>query len=147
MFIFNVDNMLNELKENYSGYEVLKKLPNIVDSRYTETLNKLYLECESISIDYAVMEKSHSIYVIPGNFGWDDIGTWMSLLRYIKPDENDNYIKGEVTTYNSNGNIVYYDKKKIILLNAEDIFCIDSDDVLVIGSKESLKEVHNLRNK
>ena len=147
MFIFNVDNMLNELKENYSGYEVLKKLPNIVDSRYTETLNKLYLECESISIDYAVMEKSHSIYVIPGNFGWDDIGTWMSLLRYIKPDENDNYIKGEVTTYNSNGNIVYSGKKKIILLNAEDIFCIDSDDVLVIGSKESLKEVHNLRNK
>lgn len=147
MFIFNVDNMLNELKENYSGYEVLKDLPKIEDSNYIEVLNKLYPECESISIDYAVMEKSKNIYVIPGDFGWDDIGTWMSLLRYIKPDENGNYLKGNVTTYNSKENIVYSGEKKIILLNAKDIFCIDSDDVIVIGNRDSLKEVHELRNK
>lgn len=147
MFIFNVDNMLNELKMNYSGYEVLKDLPIIDDKEYEQELNKLYPNCESISIDYAVMEKSKNIYVIPGNFGWDDIGTWMSLLRYIKPDDNGNYLKGDITTYNSKENIVYAGDKKIILLNAEDIFCIDADGVLVIGSKEKLKEVHELRNK
>lgn len=147
MFIFNVENMLNELKENYSGYEVLENLPKIQDGNYNEKLNELYPECESISIDYAVMEKSHNIYVIPGDFGWDDIGTWMSLLRYIKPDENGNYLKGDVTSYNSKENIVYAGGKKIILLNAEDIFCIDADGVLVIGNRENLKEVHELRNK
>lgn len=147
MFIFNVENMLNELKENYSGYEVLENLPKIQAGNYNEKLNELYPECESISIDYAVMEKSHNIYVIPGDFGWDDIGTWMSLLRYIKPDENGNYLKGDVTSYNSKENIVYAGGKKIILLNAEDIFCIDADGVLVIGNRENLKEVHELRNK
>lgn len=147
MFIFNVDTMLKELQENYSGYETLKALPTIEDSTYKEELDKLYSNCESISIDYAVMEKSKNIYVIPGDFGWDDIGTWLSLLRYIKPDEKGNYIKGNVKTYDSKENIVYAGEKKIILLNAEDIFCIDTDDVLVIGNKESLKNVHELRNK
>ena len=147
MFIFNIGNMLNELKEHYSGYELLKKLPNIEDENYETELNNLYSECESISIDYAVMEKSNKIYVIPGDFGWDDIGTWMSLLRYIKPDDNGNYLKGNVVTYNSKDNIVYSGEKKIILLNAENVFCIDADGVLVIGNKESLKDVHELRNK
>ena len=147
MFIFNIQTMLNELKENYSGYEVLKNLPSIEDSKYKEKLDELYPECESISIDYAVMEKSNNIYVIPGTFGWDDIGTWMSLLRYIKPDENKNYLKGNVITYDSEQNIVYAGEKKIILLNARDLFCIDTEEVLVIGNIDNLKDVHELRNK
>lgn len=147
MFIFNAEKMLNELEENYSGYGVLKQLPKINDKDYYEKLNRLYPECESISIDYAVMEKSKNIYVIPGDFGWDDIGTWMSLLRYLKSDENGNYLKGNVISYDSKENIVYAGEKKIILLNVEDIFCIDADGVLVIGNREKLKEVHELRNK
>ncbi len=147
MFIFNVDNMLTELEQNYSGYEILKRLPKITDDNYKEELVKLYPECESISIDYAVIEKSQSIYVIPGDFGWDDIGTWLSLLRYIRPDEHNNFLKGDIQEYDSENNIVYAGNKRIILLNAENIFCIDTDDVLVIGDREKLKEVHELRNK
>ena len=93
------------------------------------------------------MEKSKNIYVIPGDFGWDDIGTWNSLLRYIKPDEKDNFFKGNVKEYDSKNNIIYAGDKKVILLNAEDIFCIDADNVLVIGNRDKLKEVHELRNK
>jgi len=147
MFIFDVNNMLKELEKNYSGYEVLKALPSIDENNYKEELEEIYRECESISIDYAVMEKSKNIYVIPGDFGWDDIGTWNSLLRYIKPDENNNFFKGTIKEYDSKNNIVYAGNKKVILLNAEDIFCIDAEDVLVIGSRDKLKEVHELRNK
>lgn len=146
MFIFNINNMLNELKENYSGYKVLETLPKIEDKEYTNTLNKIYPECESISIDYAVMEKSKNIYVIPGDFGWDDIGTWMSLLRYINPDENGNFLKGDIVKYNSKNNIVYAGEKKVILLNAEDVFCIDTDEFLVIGNRENLSKLHEIRN-
>lgn len=147
MFIFNVKSMLKELERNYSGYNVLKALPEINDNSYSEKLKYLYPKCEAISIDYAVMEKSKNIYVIPGNFGWDDIGTWNSLERYIKKDENENIINGSVCTYNSKNNIVYSGDKKIILLDAENLFCIDTDDVLVIGKKDSINKVHELRNK
>ena len=92
MFIFDINSMLKELEANYSGYNVLKELPSIEEKDYTKKLKKLYPECESISIDYAVMEKSQSIYVVPGDFGWDDIGTWTSLERYIAKDENENIL-------------------------------------------------------
>jgi len=146
MFIFDVNNMLKELEKNYSGYEVLKALPSIDENNYKEELEEIYRECESISIDYAVMEKSKNIYVIPGDFGWDDIGTWNSLERYKEKDESDNILNGNIKNYNSKNNIIYAGDKKVILLDAENIFCIDTDEVLVIGNKDSISKVHELRN-
>ena len=146
MFIFDVGNMLNELEHNYSSYEILSHLPKIESTNYKEELDKLYPKCESISIDYAVMEKSKNIYVIPGDFGWDDIGTWNSLERYKEKDESDNILNGNIKNYNSKNNIIYAGDKKVILLDAENIFCIDTDEVLVIGNKDSISKVHELRN-
>ncbi len=145
MFIFDINNMLKELEANYSGYNVLKELPSIDSNLYEETLNKIYPNCESISIDYAVMEKSENIYVIPADFGWDDIGSWPSLERYIKKDDDGNILNGNISKYNSKNNIVYAGDKKVILLDAEDLFCIDTDNVLVIGKKDSIGKVHELR--
>ena len=145
MFIFNVNNMLKELEENYSGYSVLKELPSIKDNNYSEELKKIYPKCEAISIDYAVMEKSKNIYVVPGNFGWDDIGTWMSLERYIQKDSDRNILNGDIEVHNSKDNIVYAGDKKIMLLDVDDIFCIDADDLLIIGKKESINKVHSYR--
>ena len=145
MFIFDINNMLKELKLNYSGYNLLVRLPKIDNANYCEELDKLYPECESISIDYAVMEKSRNIYVVPGDFGWDDIGTWNSLERYIAKDENSNILNGNIITYNSTNNVVYSGDKKIILLDADNMFCIDTDDVLVIGNRASINKVHELR--
>lgn len=146
MFIFDAGNMLNELEQNYSSYGILNNLPKIESSNYKEQLDKLYQKCESISIDYAVMEKSKNIYVIPGDFGWDDIGTWNSLERYKEKDKSDNILNGNIKNYNSKNNIIYAGDKKVILLDAENIFCIDTDEVLVIGNKESISKVHELRN-
>ncbi len=145
MFIFNINNMLNELKNNYQGYNVLKELPSINCESYEKELCRLYPECEKISIDYAVMEKSKNIYVIPGNFGWDDIGTWNSLERYIEKDQNQNILNGDVDVRNSKNNIVYAGDKKIMLLDVDDVFVIDADDLLVIGKRDSIKKVHGFR--
>ncbi len=147
MFVFNSDYMLEELKTNYEeGYKLLTNLPTIDNKDYENELEKVYENCEAISIDYAVMEKSNSIHVIPSDFGWDDIGTWKALQRYIKPDEASNIIKGEVKTYNSSNNVVYAGEKKIILLDVDDIFLIESNDMIVVGKKDKISEVHQLRS-
>lgn len=145
MFIFNSKFMLEELNKNFeSAYKILTSLPSIYDENYMKKLKEEYIKCESISIDYAVMEKSNSIKVIPADLGWDDIGTWLSLQRYIEPDDECNYIKGEVETIESSNNIIYAGDKKIILLGIDDVFCIDSDDVLIIGKKDKLSKVHEI---
>lgn len=146
MFIFNTDYMIKEFENKCKEtYNILNNLPSIDNANYMEELKKKYPLCESISVDYAIMEKSNSVYVIPSDFGWDDVGTWNALKRYIKPDNNNNYIKGDVDSYDSNNNIIYTGKKKVILLGAENLFCINSEDAIIIGNKEKLSEVHELR--
>ena len=148
MFVFNTEFMLKELSEKFTeSYNLLKDMPKIGSKEYKTKIEKDYLKCEAISIDYAVMEKSDSIYVIPSDFGWDDIGTWKSLQRYIKPDDADNIVKGEVALYNSHNNVIYAGGKKVILLDVDDIFVIESDDLIVVGKKEQISKVHELRTK
>lgn len=148
MFIFNVDYMLKELENNYNKtFKLLQQLPSIYDKDYGKILNEIYPESENISIDYAVMEKSKNIYVIPSNFGWDDIGTWKSLERYIEKDEKDNLVKGQASIYDSSNNVLYSGDKKIVVIGLDNIFCIESDNMIVIGPKEKIEELKNYREK
>lgn len=148
MFIFSVDYMLKELEKNYNKtFKLLQQLPSIYDENYGKILSEIYPESENISIDYAVMEKSKNIYVIPSNFGWDDIGTWKSLERYIEKDEKDNLIKGQASIYDSSNNVLYSGDKKIVVIGLDNIFCIESDDMIVIGPKEKMEELKNYREK
>ena len=93
------------------------------------------------------MEKTDKLCVIPADFGWDDIGGWKALNRYIKEDSNQNIIKGNAIMENSNNNIIYSTNKDIILLDAEDLFVIETEEKIIVGKKESLVKVHELRNK
>ena len=147
MFVFNTNYMLEELKNNCEqSYELLSNLPNIDNENYEVELEKVYKECEKISIDYAVMEKSKNVYVIPSELGWDDIGTWKCLERYIEHDEHGNVSIGKTFAEDAKNNIIYAENKKIVLLGVEDLFCIDSNGVLIIGRKDKLAEAHNYRD-
>lgn len=148
MFIFNAESILKEFENNVpKEYNLLINLPKHINSEYYKFLNENYEKCEKISIDYAVMEKSNNVYTIPTEIGWDDIGTWNSVERYIPKDERDNVLKGNIEAINSNNNIVYANNKKVVLLDVENVFCIDSDDVIIVGKKESLNKVYTLKDK
>lgn len=146
MFIFDVNYMLKELENNFTeGYNIIKKLPSINSKEYVEVLNVEYPKCEAISIDYAVMEKSNDIYVIPSDFGWDDVGTWHSLERYIGKDENSNTAKGNIEFSNSNNCVVYGENKKVILIDVDDIFFAEGEDTIIISKKQSMDKVKSFR--
>lgn len=147
MFIFNNLNMIKEIEENSNNeYLMLKDLPVITDPFYKRFLLTNYEKCNKISIDYAVMEKSKHVYTIPSDLGWDDVGSWKSLERYIDKDDKGNIIKGDVRVIESNNNVIYGNGKKIILLNVNDLFCIDSNDVIIIGDRKDLDKVQRLKD-
>lgn len=148
MFMFNVDFMINEFKKYANEtYNVLMSLPSIYNPNYTNELEKKYKDCESISVDFAIMEKTKKLFVIPANFGWDDIGSWKALERYIIPDEHNNIKKGTVVVENSKNNIIYVNGKKLILIDIDDVFCIEANDVIIIGKNESISKIHEFRGK
>ena len=146
MFIFNSLSMINELKEYLPDeYKLLKDLPKREEENYNEFLETNYEKCNKISIDYAVMEKSPNVYAIPSDIGWDDVGSWLALERYTEKDDLGNIVKGNAKMIDSHNNIIYGQGKKIIFVNMNDLFCIASDDAIIIGKKEDLNSVHLLK--
>ena len=69
-------------------------------------INENFCNCQNISIDYGIMEKSQNTYTIPADFGWSDIGTWGSLFSHVKKDDNNNAIKGNVVNVNNKNTII-----------------------------------------
>jgi mannose-1-phosphate guanylyltransferase len=148
MFMFNASFMIKEY-EKYANdtYSLLISLPRISDESYMKDLEDKYAKCESISVDFAIMEKTSNLYVIPADFGWDDIGAWKALERYLTGDKSNNIIKGNTKIYDSKNNLVFSSCKEVVLVDVDDIFVIQTDERIVVGKKSSIEKVHELRNK
>lgn len=110
-------------------------------------LNKIYYEFPSISIDYAVMEKTKPIYMIPTNFKWDDIGTWASLERILPTDQNNNIILGNVNLFDTFNSIIYNKKTKLLLLGVKNIIFIKHKNNILLADKKYANELKNYLKK
>ncbi|WP_335966210.1 mannose-1-phosphate guanylyltransferase [Galbibacter sp. PAP.153] len=112
-------------------------------------INTTYPEAENISIDYAVMEPSKNIYVLPASFDWNDLGTWGSLYDELPKDDNENVVvNAKALLENSKGNIVHTSKNKTVVIgDLKDYIIIDEKDKLLIYPKKKEQEVKDLLKK
>ena len=96
IFIWNVSTIVNAFRVYQSPiasvFESL--LPYYYTDKEQELVNEHFPECRSISVDYAIMERAEEIFVFPSNFGWSDLGTWMSLYCNVQKDMNGNAALG-----------------------------------------------------
>ena len=113
--------------------------------REKETIEELFPACESISIDYAVMEKAERIYVLPAEFGWSDLGSWDSLHSLLPKDERNNAVVGEnVRLYECNNCIVHTPHLKQAVIQGLDGYIIaEKEGTLLIcrlAEEQRIKE-------
>ena len=108
---------------------------------------KLFPTCEKISIDYAVMEKSSSIYTIPGSFGWSDVGTWGSVLQNSAKDAAGNSVVGEdVDLYDCEGCVVHVgDLKKVVLEGLKDFIVAEKNGKLLVCRLSSEQKIRDFK--
>jgi len=146
MFLFNSE-YLFELYKLYlnNTYSLINSLPKINDIDYLKKLKEYYQMCDNISFDYAIMEKVNNTFVIPSSIGWDDIGTWSSLERYCDKDNLGNITKGDIKIIGSKNNVVYSDEKKVVLLDVDNLFLIETNGVVIVTRKDNMDKVHTLR--
>jgi mannose-1-phosphate guanylyltransferase len=110
----------------------------------TDFINKEYETCESISIDYAVMEKAENVYTVMGDFGWSDLGTWKSLYEVSEKDNNENVVDGETMLYGVTNSIIKTPKDRLVVVQGLDGYIIaEYDNVLMICEKEQEQFVKN----
>ena len=146
MFIWKTQNIISLTKQHLSStYELLAEIANSSVSEFNQKLYELYPQVESISVDYGIMERAEQICVIPSSFGWDDIGSWLSLERYRETDEHDNILDGEIKALNSKGNIIVSKTKPMVLCGVEDLILVETDEVVMVMKKEDVGRISELR--
>lgn len=147
MFLWNVNNVLNQIKKYSSQtYEALYRVEEVIEEKIQEFINSNYSETEAISIDYAVMEKSNDIYVVPSDFGWDDIGTWKSIERYKEKDKDNNIVTDKVRVIESRSNMAINQEKKVIMIGVEDIMTVETNEAIFIVNKEYMDKLRDYQS-
>ena len=99
-----------------------------------EEVDRCYPECESISVDYAIMEKAEEIFVMPADFGWSDLGTWGSLLSQSHTDLNGNALIGSnIEMIESRNNIIHtMNEKRVVIQGLDGYIVAEEDGTLLI---------------
>tara|TARA_R110000796_G_scaffold67449_2_gene154617 strand:+ start:40203 stop:41282 length:1080 start_codon:yes stop_codon:yes gene_type:complete len=145
IFMWSVKTIVDAFK-NYqpSQYELFEKGIAIYNtSSEQEFINENYPKAENISIDYAILEQSKSIFVLPATFDWNDLGTWGSLYDKLDKDENSNaVVNSKVLSQDANGNMIRSPKGKIVVIDGlNDYIIVDKEEVLLIYPKSKEQDI------
>ncbi len=143
MFVWKASSIMANLNEFMPDiYEGALKIGEAYGTdSFSEVLVKEFTAFRSESIDFGIMEKAQDIYTLPGSFGWDDVGNWLAVERINEVDNDKNYIEGDVISVGSERTTICGGKRLIAAVGVEDIIIVDTDDALLICSKNSTQDV------
>lgn len=107
-------------------------------------ISKVYSQCQNISIDFGVMEKASNVYMVEGDFGWSDLGSWNALHEQLDKDSNNNVVRGNVMLYDTSESLVLTSQDKLTVVQGlEDYLVTEEDDVLLICKKSDEQQFRN----
>lgn len=145
IFVFKVSFMIQLFKELQP--QMWRQIESI-DAKDTN-LDFHYANIESISLDYAILEKSKDIMCIPCDMGWSDVGSWDELARLSSEDESPvASSRAAIYLNESENNFVYSQSKKVIAINGvQQLIVVDTPDSLLISKKGESQKVSQLVKK
>lgn len=143
MYVWKVSTIMDNIRTALPDlYEGLVKIGETLGTEKQEmVLEKVFPEFESVSIDYGIMEKAQNIFILPGVFGWDDVGSWLAVDRIRKSNENGNVVSGNIITIHSKNNIIQGGKKLIAAVGLEGLIIVDTEDATLICEKGSAPDI------
>ena len=146
IYMFTVETYFAELKKHSpSIYKLIidKQIETAIPSIQLSEFEKM----PDISIDYAIMEKTKKLAVIPLNTQWKDIGSWNAIYEIAPKDENGNYFSGKTIDIDSKNSMVYAASKLTATLGLRDTVVIETEDALMVCGKNDINGVKKLYKK
>lgn len=143
MFVWKLSSIMANMKELLPDiYEGAMRIGESFGTpSYEETLVREFEAFKGESVDFGIMEKASDIYTIPGSFGWDDVGSWLAIERINEQDESGNCFSGDVIAIGSEGTTVCGGKRLVAAVGTKELIIVDTDDALLICSKNSTQNV------
>ena len=146
MFVFRADIMLQEIKKfSPRNYGIINKI------KENKSLNKSWERFSSLSIDYAIMEKTHKTALIPADFGWSDLGSWQAIESLpagqsglTKKDKNGNIFKGCCIDIGSKNTIAWSSGRILATVGLNNIIVVETKDALLVCAREKAQEIKSV---
>jgi mannose-1-phosphate guanylyltransferase/mannose-6-phosphate isomerase len=137
MFAFNAKTLFREIASH------TPELKEAAELSFEELQNQ-FGELTPISIDYAVMERSKNIVVVPLPLTWTDLGSWDSVFDALEKDSNHNVKVGNVHSIDTTNSLIYGGKRLISTIGLDDVIIVETDDALFLGKKGESQKVKEL---
>ena len=149
MFIWKASLILDKLKTYVPDvYEDLEEIGDAMNTpQEQEVLHEVYPTIRKISIDYAVMEPCASkgdVLVIPGDCGWNDVGSWDMMDILHTPDKNNNVLLGDVIAVDVRDTVIYSSTKTVTAVDVENIVIVETPDAVMVCRKDKAQEVKKI---
>lgn len=146
MFVWRADTILSQIEKHVpEAHEAFRSVRELVDTREERAaVEEAYAKSPRISIDYGVMERAEQVYVVPGSFGWSDVGDWRAVYEHSEKDEHGNALQGNVIVHDSSRCLVQADSRLIVLVGIHDVVVVDAKDAVLVCNRESAQQVKNV---
>jgi len=145
IFMFKASVMMEEIK--HLAPEIFKLTQEVDFSKSEQIEYNLFEKMPSISIDYAIMEKSDKIALVKLESDWNDLGSWQSIYEISPKDEHNNVMIGHVLDEDSKNSLIYASSKLVATIGLEDIVLVETDDAILACNKNRTQEVKQIFDK
>jgi mannose-1-phosphate guanylyltransferase len=140
MFLWHVRTIL----ENFQSFMPVlhQRMTEVVTSQDSVTIDAIYQQIESQSIDYGIMEKARDVMMIEGDFGWSDVGSWDEVFQMRPKDSEGNVVMGSVILKDVKDSYVETVTGRVVaIVGVQDLIVVDTKDALLICRREQTQEV------
>jgi mannose-1-phosphate guanylyltransferase len=151
IFMWSAEAIVNAFKNYQPGQYAMfyEGMPFYNTDDEEGFIKENYHRAVNISIDYAILEQSDSIFVLPASFDWNDLGTWGSLYEKLeKDDDNNAIVNGRMLAEKARGNMIRMPKGKLAVIEGlEDYIIVDKKEVLLIFPKSKEQDIKEVLQK
>lgn len=142
IFMFKASTMIEEIKSLTP--EIYSALEDFDFSKSSNIEYNLFDKMPSISVDYAIMEKSDKIALVKLESDWNDLGSWQSIYDVGSKDKNKNVMIGNVLDEGSKNSLVYSSSKLVATIGLEDVVLVETEDAVLACKKDKTQDVKKI---
>ncbi len=149
MFFWRISTFLGNLEKFLpKTHDELMRLAEVIGTpRYARTLQRVYPRLENISVDYAILEPATrravapSVFVLPAEIGWSDIGSWAAVYELLARKAGENVSAGKFTALDAHGNFFWSPKKFVAAVGIRDLVVVETEDAILICPRDRAQDV------
>jgi mannose-1-phosphate guanylyltransferase len=146
MFIWRVDAILAEFARLMPEFAAqLNEIGHAIGTKdETAVLERVWAGVASETIDYGIMERAADVAVIPVDIGWNDVGSWQTLVPLLDKDDSGNAVVGEHILLDTHNTLVYSPKKLVATIGLQDLVIVETDDALLVCPQDMCQDVRKI---